>query len=152
MSEAGAKRIRTLIGPSLVGFTWTVSGRREIRPRVRLVSRPNGRPKRGFSGSGPGRGCGPGLALTLSETVVIPRRFNGPSDNGQGGYCAGIAAGLVGGAADVSLRRPIPLDTPLTVTREDGGAVRLIERDTTIIEAKPVDRIDVEVPSPVDLH
>src|SRR5215213_4316915 len=54
--------------------------------------------------------------------VVIERRFNGPPDSGHGGYSAGRAAALVDGPAEVTLRRPPPLETPLTVRRDDGGA------------------------------
>ncbi|MEV4514060.1 hypothetical protein AB0K00_34505 [Dactylosporangium sp. NPDC049525] len=53
--------------------------------------------------------------------MIIPARFNGPPGSGNGGYTAGlVAAHLTGpfgaGAVEVTLRRPPPLDTPLTVT------------------------------------
>ena len=55
----------------------------------------------------------------------IPTRFNGPPGSGNGGWSAGafaMAAGArPGGAAyEVTLRRPPPLETELTI---DGGAV-----------------------------
>jgi hypothetical protein len=58
-------------------------------------------------------------------TVFVPSRFNGPPASGQGGYSAGLLAGLLEEPAAVSLRRPIPLDQELevrleTVVREDG--------------------------------
>jgi len=52
--------------------------------------------------------------------MVIPGRFNGPSGSGNGGYSAGMFAGLVDGVAEVTLRMPPPLDTPLTAR---GGEV-----------------------------
>jgi hypothetical protein len=78
-------------------------------------------------------------------SVSIPPRFNGPLENGQGGYSAGIAAGLVGGAVEVTLRRPIPLDTELAVARSDDGALQLLDGDALVVEARPVPDLDVDV-------
>jgi hypothetical protein len=52
--------------------------------------------------------------------MQIPARFNGPRGSGNGGWSAGafaVTSGyLVGGdPLEVTLRRPPPLDTPLTV-------------------------------------
>lgn len=44
--------------------------------------------------------------------MIIPARFNGPPASGNGGYACGAVAGT--GPAQVTLRRPVPLDTPLT--------------------------------------
>ena len=54
----------------------------------------------------------------MPESLSIPARFNGPLDSGNGGYSAGLIAGFMGGAAEVDLRRPVPLDTRLDVVRE----------------------------------
>lgn len=52
-----------------------------------------------------------------ARTIVIDSRFSGPPGFGNGGYVAGVVAraagGVAGGAATVTLRAPIPLDTPL---------------------------------------
>ncbi len=52
-----------------------------------------------------------------ARTIVIDSRFSGPPGYGNGGYVAGVVAraagGAAGGAATVTLRAPIPLDTPL---------------------------------------
>ena len=56
--------------------------------------------------------------------VVIDPRFNGPPDSGHGGYSAGRAAALVERPrrrVEVTLRRPVPLATPLAVA-ETGTA------------------------------
>lgn len=46
--------------------------------------------------------------------VVVERRFNGPPDSGNGGYTCGTIAAAIGAApAEITLRRPPPLDTPL---------------------------------------
>lgn len=53
--------------------------------------------------------------------LEIPGRFNGPLDSGNGGYCSGVVAELVGGSTEVSLRSQAPLDRPLAVEEGDGG-------------------------------
>jgi hypothetical protein len=74
--------------------------------------------------------------------VVIDPRFNGPPDSGHGGYSAGRAAVLVepppGGAVEVTLRRPVPLATPLEVAGQDGGAVALSAGGELVMAARPV--------------
>ena len=50
------------------------------------------------------------------RTITIDSRFSGPPGLGNGGYVAGIVAGAVGNEATVTLRAPIPLDTPLDLT------------------------------------
>lgn len=57
--------------------------------------------------------------------MIIASRFNGPPDTGNGGYSAGLFASahaaVPGRAVEVTLRRPPPLDLPLTA---DGGQIR----------------------------
>jgi hypothetical protein len=88
----------------------------------------------------------------VSESFSVPRRFNGPLESGNGGYCAGVAASFFEGAAEVSLRRPVPLDTPLDVVREDDGSVRVLDGETLVIEARSAPELEVEVPAPVSPH
>lgn len=71
--------------------------------------------------------------LPTETELVIPRRFCGPARSGNGGYAAGalaaLAIGEVDGAAGpwpattVTLRRPPPLDTAMSVTDVDGACV-----------------------------
>lgn len=82
-------------------------------------------------------------------SISIPQRFNGPLDSGNGGYSAGIFAALIDGQAEVSLRSPIPLDTPLEVVREEAGSVQVVDGETLIAAAKPVAALDIAVPAPV---
>ncbi len=59
------------------------------------------------------------------STLTIAPRFRGPAGSGNGGYVCGRLASYVEAADDVttvSLRRPPPLDRPLTVERQDGSA------------------------------
>lgn len=84
----------------------------------------------------------------MSEQVVIDRRFHGPPESGNGGYVCGVVAGLVGDVAEVTLRQPPPLDTPLQVQRLDGDAVALLEGDALIAEGAPAS-VEIEVAQPV---
>lgn len=88
----------------------------------------------------------------MAESVSIPGRFNGPLDSGQGGYCSGVFAGLVGGAAEVSLRRPVPLDVPLDVVRERDGSVGVLAGEALVAEAGAAPALELAVPAPVSPH
>jgi hypothetical protein len=88
----------------------------------------------------------------LAETVTIPRRFNGPPDFGHGGYSCGSVAALVEApAASVSLRRPVPLDTPLEVRRGDDATVALFHHDEVVAEGAPAE-LELDVPEPVPVE
>lgn len=50
--------------------------------------------------------------------IVVAGRYNGPADSGNGGYTCGLVANATG-LDEVTLRRPPPLDTALTV-KTDG--------------------------------
>jgi hypothetical protein len=84
----------------------------------------------------------------VAETLSVARRFNGPLESGQGGYSSAVLAELVEGPAEVTLRNPIPLDTPLEVRRENGTA-RMLDGERLIAEAEPGPELDLEVPAPV---
>jgi hypothetical protein len=86
------------------------------------------------------------------HTVTIPQCFNGPLDSGQGGYSAGVLAPFLDGQAEVSLRRPVPLDRPLDVVRDGDGALRLLDGDELVADAQTVARVDVDVPDPVGVE
>jgi hypothetical protein len=83
----------------------------------------------------------------VTDSLAIPARFNGPPDSAHGGYSAGLVAGLVDRPAEVALRAPPPLETPLAVER-DGGRVRALRDGMVVLEAAPAD-LDVDPPQPV---
>jgi hypothetical protein len=87
----------------------------------------------------------------VSHTISVPSRFNGPLTSGHGGYCSGVIAGFVEGPAEVTLRSPVPLDTPLDVVRENGRVVRVLEGETLIAEAHSAPELELEVPAPVSI-
>jgi hypothetical protein len=81
----------------------------------------------------------------VTETLVIPRRFRGPHESANGGYTCGRVASIVGGPAEVTLRAPPPLDTPLTIDRADHHVV-VRSGATVVAEAAPAD-VEVEPPA-----
>jgi hypothetical protein len=87
----------------------------------------------------------------VSESVTIPARFNGPLESGNGGYSAGALAAFLEGAVEVSLRRPVPLDTALRVSRDD-GRVLAFDGEDLIAEARPAPDFELDVPEPVGVE
>lgn len=64
-------------------------------------------------------------------TVIIPRRFCGPPDSGNGGYtCAHVARALGVGPAEVTLRRPIPMETPMELVAGEGTMLLMAGAET----------------------
>ena len=68
--------------------------------------------------------------------IVIERRFRGPPHSGNGGYSCGRLAAFVDGSAEVTLRRPPPLDTDMRVVAEDGGTVALYDGENLVATAR----------------
>lgn len=83
----------------------------------------------------------------MGATVVIERRFCGPPDSANGGYACGMVAKWVDGPAEVTLRLPPPLDTPLQVRRHE-RVVQLLDGERLVAEGRPA-RVEVDVPAPV---
>ncbi|HSL67019.1 MAG TPA: hotdog fold domain-containing protein [Actinomycetota bacterium] len=82
--------------------------------------------------------------------VVIEDRFRGPSDSGNGGYVCGLVAGILGGSAEVTLRRPPPIGRPLLVRDSGAEGVALLDGGKEVAEGLP-GRVEVEAPEPVGL-
>jgi hypothetical protein len=82
--------------------------------------------------------------------VVIERRFRGPDWSGQGGYTCGLVAAAVGNPAEVRLRNPPPLGTPLELRPvESTDAVMLFDpTDCPVAEGWSLDELDIAVPTP----
>ena len=86
---------------------------------------------------------------TAAETPMIPAAFNGPLDSGNGGYASAVFAALVDGPAAVSLRSPVPLNTPLDAVVSGDGPVRVMNGETVVAEAAPTEPLVLDVPDPV---
>jgi hypothetical protein len=80
----------------------------------------------------------------ITETLSIPRRFNGPPRSGNGGYVCGRLANYLSGPVSVRLRVPPPLERDLKVEASDDEA-RLFDGDTLVAHAR---RIELEVAAP----
>jgi len=76
-------------------------------------------------------------------SITIPSRFRGPNTSGNGGYTCGIVASFIGGAVEVALRRPPPIERPLGVERRDG--VVLLDAGDVVAHGKP-SRLELTVP------
>jgi hypothetical protein len=87
----------------------------------------------------------------VADSLAIPARFNGPPESGHGGYSAGLAASLVEGPAEVSLRAPPPLETELVAARRDDGSVALVDDGRVVLEARPA-TVEAEPPDPVSVE
>ena len=84
----------------------------------------------------------------MAESIVIPQRFNGPPQSGNGGYACGLVARLLDtGTAEVTLRSPPPLERPLTVAR-DGETVAVSDGETLVAEGRPA-QLELELPAAV---
>jgi hypothetical protein len=73
----------------------------------------------------------------MSTTITVEPRFNGPPDSGNGGYTCGLLAAAIDGPAEVTLRKPPPLDRAMRVHR-DGGRVLLVDGAELVAEARPI--------------
>lgn len=79
------------------------------------------------------------------DEIVVAGRYNGPRDSGNGGYTCGLVAAATlgpGNAAEVTLRRPPPLDTPLRVAGYD-----VLDGDALVATATAADLSDVTPPA-----
>src|SRR5262245_41714362 len=76
--------------------------------------------------------------------MIIAARFNGPPGSGNGGYSAGVfASQLAGdGTAEVTLRRPPPLDVELPIVDQ-----QIVDPDGEIVaEVATAKQVDAAVP------
>jgi hypothetical protein len=83
-----------------------------------------------------------------SPAIVIPRRYRGPTESGNGGYvCGRLAAFVAADAVQVMLRQPPPLDRPLRVVVTPDRAT-LLDGDLLVAEAVGA-QLDLEAPAAV---
>lgn len=81
----------------------------------------------------------------VSHSLTIAHRYCGPAGIANGGYCAGLLAGFVSGAARVTLRKPVPLDRPLRVESALNQA-QLFDGRLLLAEAERAD-LNLDAPS-----
>lgn len=88
----------------------------------------------------------------VPETITVAAAFNGPQESGNGGYACGLIAQALGVPAEVSLRRPVPLDAPLSLVRgsgEGGPPLQVMDGDVLVAEARPSEGLELTPPDPV---
>ncbi|MBR0929875.1 hypothetical protein XH83_23930 [Bradyrhizobium sp. CCBAU 53351] len=64
--------------------------------------------------------------------IIIAKRFCGPPNSGNGGYVCGRLARHIPGSAEVMLRAPPPLDTPLDAAAAADGTWELRDGDKVV--------------------
>jgi hypothetical protein len=84
------------------------------------------------------------------DTLIIDRRFNGPTNSGNGGWVAGSLARLLGPEpVSVSLRAPVPLDQSMLVRWRDDGSIAL-ETDAALIAEACIAPLQLDLPKAPD--
>jgi hypothetical protein len=81
--------------------------------------------------------------------MIVPGRYNGPPTSANGGYASGLLAGLLGGEAEITLRRPPPLDRELEVGETEGG-LGLFDGEQLVAEARHA-VVPLGAPTPVTI-
>jgi hypothetical protein len=89
------------------------------------------------------------IISAVAEQIVIAARFKGPPESANGGYACGLVARRIGDSAEVNLRKPPPLEKPLTL--EDGEPVRLLDGDQVVADGRRV-VVELDVPEPPSLR
>jgi hypothetical protein len=84
--------------------------------------------------------------MKVPAELEIAQRFCGPPKSANGGYACGRLAAFVDGPAEVTLRRPPPLDKAMRVVAE-GDGVALYDGGTLIGSARPA-TVELAMPRP----
>lgn len=87
------------------------------------------------------------MTIPLSGMLVIPGRYNGPPESGNGGFACGLVSTLVDGDAEVTLRSPPPLDTELDVAHVPEG-IEVLDGSTLVATARSAPEAPPAVPPP----
>ncbi len=83
----------------------------------------------------------------FNKTLIVESRYCSLPGFGNGGYVAGRIAENYTGGAEVTLRKPVPLDTELTITKTGAGILWLKQGEEIIAEAQS-SHFELEVPEP----
>ena len=82
----------------------------------------------------------------MSVTILVARRFCGPSTSANGGYICGLIARVARRPVTVRLMAPPPLDTALDVTERD-GLIEVTHDGQVLARARPGDVGDLVPPA-----
>ncbi len=71
-----------------------------------------------------------------STTLLVPHHFHGPPDSGNGGYTCGLIAEALDFTPQITLRKPIPLNSPLQLSQQADGSYQLLqEQDNSLVSS-----------------
>ncbi len=77
------------------------------------------------------------------QSITIERRFRGPPNSANGGYVCGLLAKGMDRGAEITLRAPPPLDTPLHLLAGADGSIQLLGSGKLLATGRAV---SIEVP------
>lgn len=92
---------------------------------------------------------GGSIRMEILDGLVIPRRFRGPPESGNGGYVAGRLASFAATNVRVRLLQPPPLEVALDVARLPDGTLLLRHGEVVVADARPYE-LQLEIPRPPD--
>jgi hypothetical protein len=88
----------------------------------------------------------------MVRTLMVPSRFRGPAESVNGGYMCGRVARYLDGPATLTLHRPPPLETPMTVETDGPDRVRVWHGGALTAEAmSTVDGPALRIPGRVSM-
>ena len=87
----------------------------------------------------------------MKGELIIPARFRGPPNSANGGYACGVVARMLDGPAEVTLRQPPPLDTPMFVLHRADGRIEVHGDSGLVAEGRAVDD-EIEAPAPIGVE
>ncbi len=68
----------------------------------------------------------------MHKEIVIDEKFCGPTESGQGGYVSGLLGGLIDGVAEVTLKKPPPLEKALIIDMIDNNCLKLLDGEVVV--------------------
>ena len=81
------------------------------------------------------------------RAIRIPSKICGPPDSANGGYICGLMAAALGGDAEITLRKPVPLNTEMRIEPRNGPpGIVLMHGDDLIAEGNAADWPVYQVP------
>ncbi len=83
----------------------------------------------------------------MNEQIIIKPEFCGFPGSGHGGYVAGLVAGFMNNEAEITFRKPSPIDRPLSLSRLDAHRVLLKDGEDVLLEANPM-QVELSNPDP----
>jgi hypothetical protein len=81
-----------------------------------------------------------------NREIVIDPAFEGPPASAHGGYACGMLAPYLPADAEITLRTPVPLGTPLVLAPHDGGLA--LHNGTTVVVEGTSTRLANGAPEP----